>query len=152
MDLGDDDDFFGAACEMDDQVLIFDDDNENDNNSEDTMEICGDNANYEKEFEAYQRIEAESRENLENLDILDINAHRTVNGLSQRSWQRLPRTSHTKPFSNLHMATRNLRETNRTENDTLYPPERRPPIFDFFTVLTAFITAVILAYYTISSY
>ena len=35
---------------------------------------------------------------------------------------------------------------------SIYPPERRPPIFDFFTVLTAFIVAVILAYYTISSY
>lgn len=38
------------------------------------------------------------------------------------------------------------------ENDAMYPPERKPPIFDFFTVLTAFIAAVILAYYTISSY
>ena len=36
--------------------------------------------------------------------------------------------------------------------ETVYPPERKPPIFDFFTVLTAFIVAVILAYYTISSY
>ena len=40
----------------------------------------------------------------------------------------------------------------RKDSNTLYPPERKPPIFDFFTVLTAFIAAVILAYYTISSY
>jgi len=40
----------------------------------------------------------------------------------------------------------------RNNEDIIYPPERKPPIFDFFTVLTAFIAAVILAYYTISSY
>lgn len=40
----------------------------------------------------------------------------------------------------------------RNNPDIIYPPERKPPIFDFFTVLTAFIAAVILAYYTISSY
>jgi len=40
----------------------------------------------------------------------------------------------------------------RNNDDIIYPPERKPPIFDFFTVLTAFIAAVILAYYTISSY
>ena len=56
-----------------------------------------------------------------------------------------------------------LRKRNKLVNDddsdddgqkppSIYPPERRPPIFDFFTVLTAFIVAVILAYYTISSY
>jgi len=36
--------------------------------------------------------------------------------------------------------------------EVIYPPDRKPPIFDFFTVLTAFIAAVVLAYYTISSY
>ncbi len=40
----------------------------------------------------------------------------------------------------------------RKSSNALYPPERKPPIFDFFTVLTAFIVAVILAYYTISTY
>jgi len=40
----------------------------------------------------------------------------------------------------------------RNNDEIVYPPERKPPIFDFFTVLTAFIAAVILAYYTISSY
>ncbi len=145
MDVGDDDDFFGAACEMDDQVLIFDDDNENDNNSEDTIEsLAGGNPSYEQEFLAFQKREEEDRRSDE---ILNGGA-----GLSQRSWQKLPQNSRTKPFDDLGVATRNLRQTKEHNSDTIYPPERRPPIFDFFTVLTAFITAVILAYYTISTY
>lgn len=44
------------------------------------------------------------------------------------------------------------RKPGTPSEETVYPPERKPPIFDFFTVLTAFIVAVILAYYTISSY
>lgn len=52
----------------------------------------------------------------------------------------------------LSLRYRYLSHTTRKNSDTLYPPERKPPIFDFFTVLTAFIVAVILAYYTISTY
>jgi len=44
------------------------------------------------------------------------------------------------------------RSRRNNDDGPIYPPERKPPIFDFFTVLTAFIAAVILAYYTISSY
>lgn len=44
------------------------------------------------------------------------------------------------------------RRPRRKSSNRVYPPERKPPIFDFFTVLTAFIVAVILAYYTISTY
>ena len=40
----------------------------------------------------------------------------------------------------------------KEEVEPVYPPDRKPPIFDFFTVFTAFIAAAILAYYTISSY
>ena len=44
------------------------------------------------------------------------------------------------------------RRSYEDNEEVIYPPERKPPIFDFFTVLTAFIAAVVLAYYTISSY
>ena len=38
----------------------------------------------------------------------------------------------------------------RSTESVIYPPERVPPIMDFLTVLSAFVVAVVAAYYTIS--
>jgi hypothetical protein len=130
----DDDDFYGAGCEMDDQMLILDDTNED--------EIADGDDTYEREFLAKQTEH-------------HLMSDESFNAEDYRSWQRLNKTSFSKSVNNnIINSSSSISQKNRKgeDDETIYPPDRRAPIFDFFTVLTAFIVAVILAYYTISSY
>ena len=130
-----DDDFYGAECELDDHRLI---DTDNDDNDDSTEDI------YEREFR-------------EKEEEFEVGNNQDITSEEFRFWQ-----SNKSYFINDHdLRNDTLNMRNRFakkksgengENQPLYPPERKPPIFDFFTVLTAFIAAVILAYYTISSY
>jgi len=40
-------------------------------------------------------------------------------------------------------------ETRQRRRGVLYPPQRSPPLVDFFVLLTAFLAAVVAAYYSI---
>jgi hypothetical protein len=40
-------------------------------------------------------------------------------------------------------------QRNPSQSNVMYPPERAPPIVDFFVLLTAFLAAVVAAYYSI---
>lgn len=135
-----DDDFYGAECDMDDHRLIDTSDSD-DEAAEDT---------YEREF----------RENEEDY-------FKSNHDLTQEEFRFLQQSSVTDDteksyFINgqdlkndcLNMRHRFATSGNKTKKEVepVYPPDRKPPIFDFFTVFTAFIAAAILAYYTISSY
>jgi len=126
-DWGDDDDFFGAGCEMDDQMLI----GTEDDNEEEIAENFGANGGsvdaYENELREREVSFSLGRDLPDDEHLLQQNLSGSVN-FKYRYFHR------------------------RKDSQTLYPPTRNPPIFDFFTVLTAFIVAVILAYYTIASY
>lgn len=137
-ELYDDEDFYGAGCEMDDQLLIIDDTSDND--------LIVDE--YEKDF-----LEKQAEFNFGN-DDFSQHEYSTFKKLSRDS-------RNSAILEDCHQILRNRNSSQEDQNhnhqkqppsSTIYPPERRPPIFDFFTVLTAFIVAVILAYYTISSY
>ena len=129
-----DDDFYGAECELDDHRLI---DTDNDDNDDSTEDI------YEREFR-------EKEEEFEVGNNQDITAEEFRFWQSNKSYFI---NDHDLRNDNLNMRNRfTKKKSENDENQPLYPPERKPPIFDFFTVLTAFIAAVILAYYTISSY
>ena len=121
------DDFYGAECELDDHRLI---DSEEENELEDT---------YEREFRENEQDYFRSNHNLtqEEFRILQEDTKSYfINGNDLQN-------------DCLNMR---LRFKKKDQEEPVYPPERKPPIFDFFTVFTAFIAAAILAYYTISSY
>jgi len=134
-ELYDDEDFYGAGCEMDDQLLIIDDTSDNDLNVDE----------YERDF-----LEKQAEYNFGNENI-SVQEYSTVKKLSRDS-------RNSDILEDCQQKLRNRKNSQDGQipqkplTSTIYPPERRPPIFDFFTVLTAFIVAVILAYYTISSY
>jgi len=134
-ELYDDEDFYGAGCEMDDQLLIIDDTSDNDLNVDE----------YERDF-----LEKQAEYNFGDENI-SVQEYSTVKKLSRDS-------RNSDILEDCQQKLRNRKNSQDGQipqkplTSTIYPPERRPPIFDFFTVLTAFIVAVILAYYTISSY
>ena len=127
-----DDDYYGAECELDDHRLIDTSDDEELDTTEDT---------YEREF----------RENEQDY-------FRSNHDLTQEEFRNLQQSDKSyfingKDLKNdcLNMRHR-FANKKKEEVEPVYPPDRKPPIFDFFTVFTAFIAAAILAYYTISSY
>lgn len=131
MEVEFDDDFFGAECEMDDQMLILNDD-------DDDEDIANDD--YDRQFhEAEMSI-----------------GHEDLTSEEYRSWKQSQMGKFVRDelleSECLTLKRRISKKRGSEASARVYPPERRPPIFDFFTVLTAFIVAVILAYYTISSY
>jgi len=160
-ELYDDDDFYGAGCEMDDQLLIVNDSDDNnlllDNYEQDFLEKQAEyslgNSNITKEqFSSVKRLSRSSvGSRVSHTSVSSRVSHSSVGDSSAVTVQEIQDYQQLRNRHNL------LKDDDDSDNDgqkppSIYPPERRPPIFDFFTVLTAFIVAVILAYYTISSY
>lgn len=131
------DDFYGGngPFELDDQMLITDEE-----------EFGNEFSPTSKTEEAFLRAQLGG-------DLLDDDENQIIEDEfnNDASWRRLPKSSRVRPFDNIYTATKVQRQTHQQDDDTVYPPDRQPPIFDFFTVLTAFVAAVILAYYTINT-
>ena len=152
MAMFEDNDYYGAECEMDDQLLIVNEDSDHD----------GDNLlvnDYERDFLEKQAEYMFGNENISEQVFQSVKKSSRNSSRQSSMTSVVPQDLRNRTNSNnmedsdeiLPPKIPNI-ATTTTATTTLYPPERRPPIFDFFTVLTAFIVAVILAYYTISSY
>ena len=127
-----DDDFYGAECELDDHRLIDTSDDEELDTTEDT---------YEREFRENEQDYFRSNHDLTQEEfryLQQSDKSYFINGKDLKN----DCLNMCHPFAN----------KKKEEVEPVYPPDRKPPIFDFFTVFTAFIAAAILAYYTISSY
>lgn len=146
MAMYDDNDFYGAECEMDDQLLIVNEDSDQDDN------LLG---NYERDFLEKQAEYMFGNENITEQEYLSVKKSSRQSSRQSSMTSVLPQDLRNRTNSTMEdeilPKVPNATSTTTTATTTLYPPERRPPIFDFFTVLTAFIVAVILAYYTITS-
>ena len=141
----DDNDFYGAECEMDDQLLIVNEDSDQDDNLLD---------DYERDFLEKQAEYMFGNENITEQEYLSVKKSSRQSSRQSSMTSVVPQDLRNRTNSTMEdeilPKIPNATSTT-TATTTLYPPERRPPIFDFFTVLTAFIVAVILAYYTITS-
>ena len=145
MAMYDDNDFYGAECEMDDQLLIVNEDSDQDDNLLD---------DYERDFLEKQAEYMFGNENITEQEYLSVKKSSRQSSRQSSMTSVVPQDLRNRTNSTMEdeILPKIPNATSTTATTTLYPPERRPPIFDFFTVLTAFIVAVILAYYTISSY
>ena len=156
MAMFEDNDYYGAECEMDDQLLIVNEDSDQDHHADNLLVN-----DYERDFlekqaeymfgneniseQVFQSVKKSSRNSSRQSSMTSVVPHDLRNRTNSNN------TTEPEVVNDEILPPKIPNATTSTATPTLYPPDRRPPIFDFFTVLTAFIVAVILAYYTITS-